>query len=521
MNYKTHFQTRQTPQSEPAPGKTQVQNNAGGYVFAVDDWTRLDRFLILGTEGGTYYVGEKKLTIDNAGAVQRCIMADGQRVVSRIVEISDKGRAPKNDPALFVLAMCAGMGDNSTRKAALDALPKVARIGTHLFHFIEFVEGFRGWGRGMRRAIAAWYNDKRIDDLAFQAIKYQQRDGWSHRDLLRLAHPLTKDETRNALYKWIVKNEGEPTPLVMAFEQAKKAESKSEIVKLITDYNLPREAIPTQWLNEVDVWAALLPTMPLMALIRNLGKMSNVGLLKPMSTEYNTVVTKLVNRDYIHKSRLHPLAILIALKTYQQGRGDKGSLTWNPISQIVDALDEAFYLAFDNVEPTGKRLMLALDVSGSMSTPFGGTNVSCCEGASAMALVTAKIEKNYVVTRFNNELEPIPVSPRQRLDDVLRYTRSVNFGGTDCALPMVWALQNQVKVDTFCTYTDNETSAGHIHPFQALQQYRQQMGIPAKLVTIGMTSSGFSIADPNDAGMLDCVGFDTATPQIIADFGRE
>jgi 60 kDa SS-A/Ro ribonucleoprotein len=33
-----------------------------------------------------------------------------------------------------------------------------------------------------------------------------------------------------------------------------------------------------------------------------------------------------------------------------------------------------------------------------------------------------------------------------------------------------------------------------------------------------MTATEFSIADPSDAGMLDVVGFDTATPQLITDF---
>jgi 60 kDa SS-A/Ro ribonucleoprotein len=35
-----------------------------------------------------------------------------------------------------------------------------------------------------------------------------------------------------------------------------------------------------------------------------------------------------------------------------------------------------------------------------------------------------------------------------------------------------------------------------------------------------MVSNGFSIADPADPGMLDVVGFDTATPQLISDFAR-
>ena len=164
MSYKTYSQysKKKTPQSEPIPGSDQVENDAGGYVYQLDDWKRLDRFLILGTEGGTYYVRETRFTFENAEAVIRCIKADGVRVVERVVAISKAGRAPKNDPALFVLALCASLGSLETRQAALGALPQVARIGTHLFHFLEFCKGLRGWGRGFRSAIADWYNQKPI-----------------------------------------------------------------------------------------------------------------------------------------------------------------------------------------------------------------------------------------------------------------------------------------------------------------------------------------------------------------------
>jgi len=103
---------------------------------------------------------------------------------------------------------------------------------------------------------------------------------------------------------------------------------------------------------------------------------------------------------------------------------------------------------------------------------------------------------------------------------VLAETNGLPFAGTDCSLPMRWAMDKRVEVDTFVIYTDSETWAGNIHPAQALREYRQRTGIPAKLVVVGMVSNGFSIADPNDAGMLDVVGFDTATPEIIADFAR-
>jgi 60 kDa SS-A/Ro ribonucleoprotein len=83
---------------------------------------------------------------------------------------------------------------------------------------------------------------------------------------------------------------------------------------------------------------------------------------------------------------------------------------------------------------------------------------------------------------------------------------------------MVEALRNRWTVDTFVIYTDNETWAGSIHPAQALVQYRERMGIAAKLIVVAMASNGFTIANPDDAGMLDVVGFDTATPGVVADF---
>jgi 60 kDa SS-A/Ro ribonucleoprotein len=187
MTYLKGFGTRRVPQWVPLPG--QSANSAGGHAWAVDVWTRLHRFLILGSEGGSYYASQWKLTRENSKTVERCVREDGKRAVAEIVRVSDEGRASKNDPALFALALAASLGDDETRKAALDALPQVARTGTHLFQFASFVEGFRGWGRSLRRAVGRWYAAQPVDALAYQAVKYRQRDGVAHRDLLRLAHP--------------------------------------------------------------------------------------------------------------------------------------------------------------------------------------------------------------------------------------------------------------------------------------------------------------------------------------------
>lgn len=534
MDYGQHFNVKEAPQSEKIPGSKQVANSAGGFAFAVDDWIRLDRWLLLGSESGSYYATEKKLTKENAEAVLKCIQLDGARAVTRIAEISDSGRAPKNDPAVFALAMAAGLGDARTKAAALAALPKVCRIGTHLFHFIQAVQGFRGWGRGLRTAIGSWYLDRPLDNLAQQLAKYQQRDGWSHRDLLRLSHPKSEKPEVNSVLRWAVGKApadksvdgefsmAELPKIIQGLEKAissKEAKPK-EAAKVISEYKLPRECVPTEWLRHAEVWEALLADMPMTATVRNLGNMSKVGLLKPFSEASKVVCERLSNVEQIRKSRVHPIAILMAERTYASGQGLRGSGEWTAVPQVIDALDDAFYAAFANVEPTGKRWMLGLDVSASMASPIAGTAMSCCEGATALALVTAHVEQDYLIGRFNTGYESCPFSKKTRLDDALKYTRSINGGGTDCSLPMLVALQDNLKFDVFVVLTDSETWAGRIHPVQALRQYRDKTGIGAKLIVVGMVSNRFSIADPDDGGMMDVVGFDTATPALMVDFAR-
>lgn len=543
MSFKSvsqHLSQSSVPQSEALPG--QVSNSAGGHSFQVDVWTRLRRFLVLGSDGGSYYSSERKLTTDNAKSVVEAVKLDGPRVVRELVEVSQDGRAPKNDPALLALALCIKNGDEQTRRAAYAALPVVARIGTHLFHFAEFAKSLEiGWGRGMKRAVAGWYLDKTPVELGYQIIKYQQRDGWSHRDLLRKSHPVFSDAAANAVAYYAVKgweSVGEvPHPdyslgQVWAFERAKQLTSQADVpklVELVLEYGLPHECVPNEVKQYSEVWEALLPCMGVSAVVRNLGKMTSVGLLRPLSDATSNVLKILSNPVALKKSRIHPLQVLVALKTYAQGHGDKGSLTWTPVQSIVDALDSAFYLTFKNVEPTGKKTMLALDVSGSMGDAIAGLPISCREASAALALVTANVESDYYICGFttstpydrsNTELTPLKISPKMRLDAVVQEVYKHDFGATDCALPILHADRAGLDVENFVVYTDSETWAGSIHPHVALRNYRKARGIDAKLAVVGMVANNFSIADPNDSGMMDFVGFDTATPAVLSDFFR-
>lgn len=515
----------QTPQTSPIPGSNQEANNGGGYSFVVDSWTQLERFLILGTWGGTYYVTEQKLTKENSDNVIKLVQSDGVRVVDAVYDVSMEGRAYKQNPTLFTLAAVVAFGNAEARSYALSKVSSICRTGTMLYQFVNYCENLgSGWGRAMKRTIGEWYTDRTPNNLANQLVKYRQRDGWSHKDLLRLSKPKISNE--DPIYpniRWAVGKEVDATHLdglIQGYLLAQAATNANTWVALINQYQLPWEALPTQALNETAVWEALVPHMGLTALMRNLGKMGTTGMInhsqlaKLVNARINTTV------DEYKKARVHPMQILLALSTYSAGRGVKGSNSWTPVGSVVDNLNEAFYKSFGVLEPTGKRRLLALDVSGSMEgATILNTHLTARDASAALALVALNQDVESYTMAFSGGFIPLNLSPKTQLKDAIATVSRLPFDWTDCSVPIQWAMKNQINVDTFEIYTDSETNAGgSSHAAQVLQQYRKLSGIPAKMVVNGMTASRFTIADPNDAGMLDVVGMDANTPKVITDF---
>ena len=561
----------------------QIVNSIGGFVRKVDDMKRLHRFLVLGCESPTYYIGERLLGIENATAITN-LLKDGKgvQVVNDIRRYSIEGRTVKQNPIMLALALCARTSDLATKRRAYEVLPEVCRIPTHLFMFIGYCQTFSslngeqttGWGRAHRNAIKKWYISNSKKDpmkLATNITKYQKREGWSHRDVARLMHlkPTGQDvcEELGVMMRYVARGwnkvvevycsqdtgephiiNGESTNAVLQFLRAVEnvkgmtAADELEVVQFICNHNLVREHIPTQCLNSVEVWRALLTNMPMKAMIQSLGKMTSVGLLN----EHNVIALDMVCkrlRDWrmLKNARLHPLNVLFAWKTYKNGRGYVGKLRWTPNGDIVNALEEALYLSFKHVESTKKRHLLAIDVSVEMS------DVSCaskpfitpCFASAVMAMVVAKTESDHHFVAFSDRIVPLTINENITLNQVLHAMASVPgrersllgqgldakasvpipMGGTDCALPMLYAIENNLAVDVFVVYTDCETRTVTMQPSAALKQYRRHSGIrDAKLIVVNMTSNGFTFADPDDPGMFDMAGFDCDAPQVMREF---
>lgn len=523
-----------TPQSEKAR-EDQILNAAGGYTFAVSDLDRVKRFLILGSETN-YYTPGNKLAAQNAKVITDVVstVEGAHAVVDLIVEYSTNGRAPKQDYGLFALAIAANPNVSADAPYALAALSKVARTATTLFQFVNYSLQFRGWGRSFKRAVAEWYTGKDVDTLAFQVTKYRNREGWTHRDLFRVSHPVPTSDEFKAVGEFILSGtvaDNAPA-IIKGYALAQKEDA--DLPALIREYGLSWEMLPTERLNDVKVWDALIDSnLPLTALIRQLPRLTNLGYFKPLEGGTSKVVARLTNKASIKKSRVHPLTILTALRTYQSGRGEHQ--TWSPSAKIVTALNRAFYLAFDNVVPTGKKYLIGLDVSGSMeSRPMGG-KLSAREITAAIASVLVNTEPEVHTIGFTGgshwgrpltqtttsvtDLDKI-IAPEKDLDYITRRVGELSFGSTDCALPMLYALEKGLRPDVFIVMTDNETWAGRIHPSEALEKYRRETGIDAKLIVLATEATASTITDPQDKNSLDIAGFDSAVPSLIAGFAK-
>jgi hypothetical protein len=312
---------------------------------------------------------------------------------------------------------------------------------------------------------------------------------------------------------------------LQAIHQAGEAPNVALACALIRSGRLVREHIPTVLFGSREIWATLLETMPLEALLRNLGKMTQNGVA---GDKYKEIVARMTDQTAILKARIHPIKVLVASKVYKNGHGDLGSLSWVPNSFISNAFTQLFQLSYGTITPTGQSIMVAVDVSGSMSSAVLGSKVLTCRDASiAMALLYLETEKNVSVVGFSDGLVDMsgPSSRNQlrrgmTIDQALSATSGMSFSSTDCVLPILHAIKHNMKIDAFIVLTDNETYAPNEHPQSALVRYRQLMGTETKLIVIGMTGNCFTIVDPNDRKTLNLAGFDTSTPEIASMFLR-
>jgi 60 kDa SS-A/Ro ribonucleoprotein len=535
MTYSFYTQKASvTPQSEPIPGRESemIQGKSGGYMFDGGIWTMVRRCLLLGTATDQFYSGKAELTGQFVDVLRQAIAEDPKRVADEILYASD-GHAINNHAPIFALVLLS-MGDRpEAKKAFRDIFQQVVRTGSHFHEWVSYTKQVRGIGRNVREVAQGWLLRDDVKWLAYQMLKYQQRMGFSFKDELRLFKPASVDTLHSHLYRWAVgkpiefdvfeiTESGEPAiaqdglDLVRWYEWLKQNQSQGE--RAVREGGLTHEMVAPICNMTIDVWQALFEQMPIGALLRNLGSLTEIAVIRfDKVHNLNHIESVLTSPDRLKKGRIHPIDVLKALKTYESGGSlGKSSKTWQKVDRVVDILENALSLSFETLEPTGKVFLHAVDISGSMSWQANSAiGLTASEIAATMALSTAKAEQNYIIRGFSTEFKDLGISASDSFLSACQKASNQTFGGTDATVAYQWVIANKVHVDVFCFWTDSESWAGSKHPSQSLAEYRKAVNPKAKAVYTTIASNQITLVDPKDPLSFDFGGFDPSIPKAI------
>lgn len=519
---------RPVPQTEQAT-PDQIRNHDVGYVFKVSEETALRRYLLLGSEGGTFYQKEAELTDQGIALVRSAALTlNPDTFVNIVVEAANT--APKRTYALFALAVGLSTDNPRLKEYALTSVNHCVKTGTDFFELISYLEALRGWGSVAKKALNEVLLGRDSAELALWTVKYRDRHGWTWRDALRVAKPKRRpdDALRGNLFEAMLNKEmlASPFLVIEGWHRAQETTDEAELIEIVKSYGLPWEALRDDQRSPA-VWKACMPFVGQFAVLRNLATYTRNGL--DQDSEFSAAVRARLERAV----KLHPITLLNAGMTYSSGgavgrsRGGayRAHAPW--MVGIENALENSFS---KGVTPTNKRFYVGVDCSPSMQSAVSGSAVlQCRQVAGALALAIAKNEPNSHIAGFSSGrggsswgrssgLVDLGITEKTAFADAMQRTQMVQWGGTDCALPMLDAIQRKLSIDVFVVITDNETNSSSIHPFDALRQYRAQSGIPAKLAVVALTATNFSIADPSDAGMMDFCGFSSDLPKALEVF---
>jgi 60 kDa SS-A/Ro ribonucleoprotein len=336
----------------------------------------------------------------------------------------------------------------------------------------------------------------------------------------------------------------ELVPMVARYKAAQEAVTPEQAIAAVREHSTPWEWLPSRFLSNPDVWEALIETVGITALMRNLARMSRIGTLPAIGgVTTERVVSRLTNTDAVQRGRIHPMTAWLAQQTYMSGSSQphlrKPPTRWQPNPRIGAALSKTMQAGFATALKCGKNIAQFVDASGSMQSGLvlaNGSRVGdAYQTACTVAAIMAKIEPNLVTLDFDSTTSfgwalrtrreasgyvkggpgvyQSRITPETDLSDI--HTWRPHGGGTDLSLPFQWAIAHKVNVDGFVIYTDDETWAGRQHPTEALTAYRAAHNPQAKVAVVTLTPAGHTIGDPQDPGVINIAGMDASLPQVL------
>lgn len=186
-----------------------------------------------------------------------------------------------------------------------------------------------------------------------------------------------------------------------------------------------------------------------MAILRNLRNIIEAGVDEKHIVK---VLRAIADPDAVRKSKQLPFRFLSAYK-------EIGYLAITDTA-VLDALEAAIDASLANLQPIPGKTVIAIDVSGSMSSAISGkSSIRCCEIAMLIGLIANRLCESAVVYTFNDSIQKLSVPKRAGIL-YAAVNESRCGSGTNMDLPFTQMMKDKIKCDRVIIISDNMCNSG-------------------------------------------------------------
>ena len=108
-------------------------------------------------------------------------------------------------PSPLEVAEVAWLAASSKPRDREYAFARIALLsGPELLEFVATVSQLRGWGHGLKKAVARWYAARLPEKVLAEAQSTPEVQGWTHGKVIRMARPVPVTPAHNEAFQMLL-----------------------------------------------------------------------------------------------------------------------------------------------------------------------------------------------------------------------------------------------------------------------------------------------------------------------------
>jgi 60 kDa SS-A/Ro ribonucleoprotein len=480
-------------------------NEAGGTAYSFSDEHALAQYVVTGCMNNVFYSTAE----EQAATIIRLAQSVQPEFLAKLAVYAREKAFMKDSPALLLAVLSAR--DNTLFKKVA---PKVLNNGKMVRNFVQIIRsgatGRKSLGNAPKNAILHYINA--ISDT--ELFRASVGNSPSMADIIKMVHPRPANETRAALYGYIIgsaKVEFSKLPQVVQDFENFKAKKTTEVP------NVSFEMLTALNLTDAD-WIGIAKKASWTQTRMNLNTFARHNVFKDKGM-IDLIADRLADKDLVKASKIFPYQLMAAYMNTESS---------SVPAKVRDALQDAMEHAIENVPEVDGKIYVFPDVSSSMYSSITGDRpgatsaVRCTDVAALVAASFLKKNSDTEIIPFDTRTHKTSLNSRDTVMTNAKKLASYGGGGTDCSAPLIALNSMAAKGDLVIYVSDNQSWINSNNgQTAALTEWKKFKGRnpQARLVCIDLQPYG-NTQVPDDKSVMNIGGFSDTVFDLVSGFNK-